>query len=315
MPPSKSHSSRIQQEQKHGNHRRNHKQSVTACKPLKPPGKPLSHGHFKTCHIRISSAPYLDLPGIIIRYALRDLPDHRKQINLGKRIDQPPRYHHIADQIGQRRHDAKPQIYANLSPLFLPQKTVRRINHKKKDQCRRQLHCQEKHPKHTQKPIRQDCLLPTLQKIQPSYHNIKSYQHHKVIRGRRYHLIKDIHQIIDAHCSGKITCPQSAKVQRVPYSQTDHGQKKSQKACTAVKRSAPQKSHAVERRQSKRSTVIGQPAMQISQPLHNAILLNPTNALGMVKSRIIVNHPSGGSISKEEKHANHQKSPAICPIR
>ena len=85
-------------------------------------------------------------PGIIIRQPFRNFPDHVKQIYLRKRIDKPPRNHHIANKEGQRCHNPKYQVCAGLSPPFLPYQMICRKSREQKNQRRGRLSADRKIP-------------------------------------------------------------------------------------------------------------------------------------------------------------------------
>ena len=75
-----------------------------------------------------------------------------------------------------------------------------------------------------------------------------------------------------------------------------------------MKRLPAQKCHTIERRQRKKRTVIGKSHMNIAEPRHNAIFLDPADALRMIQIRIIMHISSRRTICPNENERCHNQA-------
>ena len=273
-----------------------------AAQPQEPVLHPSGKRRIIQIHVIQPPGEDLDLLGVGIRIPLFHLPVHGKQIREGERIKQPPGDQHAPDHPGQADQKSQPQVQADLLPPSFGKQHRRRLQREHQEHRRGKLHGHRKYQQQGKERIGHGAFLPGFQRIQPGDQHVKHQQHGEIVSGRRYDLPEQHRQIINRTQPHEIRDPHAPSLsKRQKPAGTLHGHDQRKEALHRVHGLSEKPFHGKQGAERKSSAVIGEPAVQISQPGNHAVFLDPADRLRMVQIRVHMHEAPGCAVCQKER--------------
>ena len=276
---------------------------------MKPVSYPEKKGSVRHGDTVVSSPIGSNLFGIVEQFSLWDLPVHCKQIQSGKRVDQPAGKEDIAQQEGGCHQSCQQEECSKSLPglpaSFPIQHNCRLHHHPYHHPCRK-FDGERINGQKEEEGIGRIGPFFFYRKIQVGNHNIEDEYRHKIVGGRGNHLIVDAIKIEQGNQPCHIADQKRTTSCNVSEFQTLERQHQAKKPGYGMKGLSFEKRKTIESAERKGCGVIGKSYMQVSQSFDDPEAFNPVDRLRVIQAGIIMRITVRGAVSHHQKHTHKE---------